>query len=86
MLFQETEFLDTAVKRILAAAPDVCVIERSASLHVVELLQKANVTLVYNVPMTDMTSLAISTNTKVSETLLDALSTSLCVTDRREHS
>lgn len=61
---QEPEFLDAAVDKILKAAPDVCVVERSASLHVIEPLQRANVTVVCNVPITDMTDLAINTNTK----------------------
>lgn len=61
---KETEFLDAAVDRILAAAPDVCVVERSASSLAVERLQMADVTVVYDVPMSDMTKLAITTNTK----------------------
>lgn len=49
----------------MAAGPDVCVIERRASLQAVERLQKEKITLVSDVSMTDLTNLAISTKTKV---------------------
>ena len=67
MQLQEPEYVDAAVDKILAVAPDVCVLERGASLNAVERLQKSNVTLVYNIPMTDMSNLAINTGTKVRD-------------------
>lgn len=68
---KENEFLDSAVERILAVSPDICVVERSVSWYAFELLQKANVTLVFNVPLTDMTNLALNTNAKIVENVDD---------------
>lgn len=68
---RQNDFLVSAIDRILKLAPDLCIVERSVARCAVERLKEAKITLVYNVSMEDLKKLAIHTNSKIVQNILE---------------